>query len=82
MNLFFSIIQILRPLNIILCLITVLIATFLLDEFQSPVLFYTLIVVCCFAGASNILNDASVMFTITTMSAIITNIQQEKNFNK
>jgi len=57
MNLFFSIIQILRPLNIILCFITVLIATFLLDEFQSPILFYTLIVVCCFAGASNILND-------------------------
>ena len=57
MNRFFAGIQILRPLNIILCLLAVLIAAFLIGGLSSFSLPYTIITVLCFAGASNILND-------------------------
>ena len=50
-------IQILRPLNLVLCLIAILIAAFLIGELYSPLLPYTILVVISFAGASNILND-------------------------
>ena len=54
---FFASIQILRPLNMILCLLAVLIAAFLIGGLSSPSLPYTILTVLCFAGASNILND-------------------------
>ena len=50
-------IQILRPLNILLTLLSVFIASWLINSLESPLLFYTGLVVICFAGASNILND-------------------------
>ena len=53
----FSSIQILRPLNMILCLLSVLITAFLVDGLSSFLLPYTIFTVICFAGASNILND-------------------------
>jgi len=57
MNRFFAGIQILRPLNMILCLFAVFIAGWLVDGITSPLFPYTVLVVICFAGASNILND-------------------------
>ena len=54
---FFACIQILRPFNMILCIISVLIAAFLINGLSSHLLLYTILVVLCFAGASNILND-------------------------
>ena len=57
MNRFSSGIQILRPLNIILCLFAVIIAAFLIDGLSSPLLPYTFLTVLSFSGASNILND-------------------------
>ena len=54
---FFAGIQILRPLNMILCLFAVFIAGWLVDGITSPLFPYTALVVICFAGASNILND-------------------------
>ena len=57
MNRFFSGFQILRPLNMILCLLAVLIAAFLSGGLLSEILPYTILTVLCFAGASNILND-------------------------
>ena len=57
MNRFFFGIKILRPLNMILCLLAVFIAAWLVDGITSPLLPYTALVVLCFAGASNILND-------------------------
>ena len=57
MNRIFSSIEILRPLNMILCLLAVFISAWLVDGITSPLLPYTLLVVLCFAGASNILND-------------------------
>ena len=54
---FFASIQILRPFNMILCIISVLIAAFLINGLSSHLLPYTILVVLCFAGASNILND-------------------------
>ena len=54
---FFASIQILRPLNMILCLLAVLIAAFLIGGLSSHSLPYTILTVLCFAGASNILND-------------------------
>ena len=53
----FSSIEILRPLNMILCLLAVFISAWLVDGITSPLLPYTFLVVLCFAGASNILND-------------------------
>ena len=53
----FASIQILRPFNMILCIISVLIAAFLINGLSSHLLPYTVLVVLCFAGASNILND-------------------------
>ena len=50
-------IQILRPLNVILCFLAVLIAAFLIGGLSSPLLPYIILTVLCFAGASNILND-------------------------
>ncbi len=50
-------IRILRPLNMILCILAVLITAFLIDELFSPDLPYIILTVFCFAGASNILND-------------------------
>ncbi|SVE48665.1 uncharacterized protein METZ01_LOCUS501519, partial [marine metagenome] len=44
-------------MNLILCLVSVLITTFLIDKFSSPLLPFTIFTVLCFAGASNILND-------------------------
>ena len=57
MNRIFSSIEILRPLNMILCLLAVFISAWLVDGIASPLLPYTILVVLCFAGASNILND-------------------------
>ena len=57
MNHYFSSIQIIRPLNIILCLFAVLIGAFLIEGLSSSLLPYTILTVLCFAGASNILND-------------------------
>ena len=50
-------IKILRPLNMILCFLSVLVAALLIDGISSPRLPYTILTVLCFAGASNILND-------------------------
>ncbi len=50
-------IKILRPLNLILSLISVFIAAYLCQVIQSPLLPYAALVVLSFAGASNILND-------------------------
>ena len=52
-----SSIEILRPLNIILSLLAVFITAWLVDGITSPLLPYASLVVICFAGASNILND-------------------------
>ena len=57
MSRFFASIQILRPLNMILCLFAVFIAGWLVDGISSPLLPYATLVILCFAGASNILND-------------------------
>ena len=57
MNRIFSSIELLRPLNMILCLLAVFISAWLVDGIASPLLPYTMLVVLCFAGASNILND-------------------------
>ena len=57
MNSFFAGFQILRPLNMILCLLAVLIAAFLTGGLLSELLPYTILTVLCFSGASNILND-------------------------
>ena len=57
MTRFFSSIQILRPLNMILCIVSVLVAAWLIGGLFSPLLPYTVLVVFFFAGASNILND-------------------------
>ena len=57
MNRLFASIQIVRPLNIILSLCAVFIAGWLVSDITSPLLPYTALVVLCFAGASNILND-------------------------
>ena len=57
MNRLFAGIEILRPLNMILSLLAVFIAAWLVNGTASPLLPYTALVVLCFAGASNILND-------------------------
>ena len=57
MTSFFAYIQILRPLNLILCIISVLVSAWLINAFTSSLLPYTIIVVFCFTGAANILND-------------------------
>ncbi len=57
MNRFFAGFQILRPMNMILCLLAVLIAAFLTGGLLSELLPYAILTVICFAGASNILND-------------------------
>ena len=57
MNRLFAGIEILRPLNMILSLLAVFIAAWLVNGMTSPFLPYTALVVLCFAGASNILND-------------------------
>jgi len=57
MNQFFASIQIVRPLNMMLSLLAVFIAAWLVNGITSPLLPYTALVVLCFAGASNILND-------------------------
>ena len=57
MNRLFAGIQILRPLNMILSLLAVFIAAWLINGITSHLLPYTALVVLCFAGASNILND-------------------------
>ena len=57
MSRFFASIQILRPLNMILCLFAVFIAGWLVDGISSPLLPYATLVILCFASASNILND-------------------------
>ena len=57
MNRLFASIQIVRPLNMILSLFAVFIAAWLVNGITSPLLPYTALVVLCFAGASNILND-------------------------
>ena len=53
MNRFFAGFQILRPLNMILCLLAVLIAAFLTGGLLSEFLPYAILTVICFAGASN-----------------------------
>ena len=57
MNRIFSSFEILRPLNMFLCLLAVFISAWLVEGFSSPLLPYAVFVVLCFAGASNILND-------------------------
>jgi geranylgeranylglycerol-phosphate geranylgeranyltransferase len=57
MNRFIAGFQILRPLNMILCLLAIFIAAFLTGGLLSELLPYTILTVLCFAGASNILND-------------------------
>ena len=57
MKRFIAGIQILRPLNMILCLFAALIAAFLTGGISSPLLPYAILTVICFSGASNILND-------------------------
>ena len=57
MTSFFPYIQILRPLNLILCIISVLVSAWLINALTSSLLPYTIIVVFCFTGAANILND-------------------------
>ena len=57
MNRISSSLEILRPLNMILCLLAVFISAWLVDGIASTLLPYTILVVLCFAGASNILND-------------------------
>lgn len=57
MNRLFAGIQILRPLNMILSLVAVFITAWLVGGIASPLLPYAGLVVLCFAGASNILND-------------------------
>ena len=57
MNRFFASIQIVRPLNMILSLCAIFIAGWLVNDITSPRLPYIALVVLCFAGASNILND-------------------------
>ena len=57
MTSFFAYIQILRPLNLILCIISVLVSAWLINALTSSLLPYTIIVVFCFTGAANILND-------------------------
>lgn len=53
----FASIQILRPLNLVLCFSASLISAFLIGGLNSPMLPYAVLVILCFAGASNILND-------------------------
>ena len=57
MTSFFAYIQILRPLNLILCIISVLVSAWIINALTSSLLPYTIIVVFCFTGAANILND-------------------------
>ncbi|MDP6570512.1 MAG: UbiA family prenyltransferase [Candidatus Marinimicrobia bacterium] len=57
MNKLQAFIKILRPLNLILSLLSVFIAAFLCEAISSPLLPFTAMVVLSFAGASNILND-------------------------
>ena len=57
MNHIFSSIEIIRPLNILLCLLSVFISAWLINSTASPLLPYAAVVVVCFASASNILND-------------------------
>ena len=57
MSRFLAGIQILRPINMILCLFAVFIAGWLVGGITSSLFPYTALVVICFAGASNILND-------------------------
>ena len=57
MNRLYAGIQILRPLNMILCILAVLITAFLIGGLSSPLLPYIILTVLCFVGASNILND-------------------------
>ena len=57
MNRFIAGFHILRPLNMILCLLAIFIAAFLTGGLLSELLPYTILTVLCFAGASNILND-------------------------
>tara|TARA_B100001123_G_C15207303_1_gene985784 strand:- start:109 stop:951 length:843 start_codon:yes stop_codon:yes gene_type:complete len=57
MNRILAGIQVLRPLNMVLCLVSVFITAILVNGLTSPLLPYACLVVFCFAGASNILND-------------------------
>ena len=57
MNRLLAGVEILRPLNMILCLFAVIISGWLIDGIYSPLLPFAGLVVICFAGASNILND-------------------------
>tara|TARA_B100000945_G_scaffold319940_1_gene328516 strand:- start:2898 stop:3740 length:843 start_codon:yes stop_codon:yes gene_type:complete len=53
----FYYIKILRPLNIFLSFISVLMSSYLVHKSYSSSLFYVILTVICFTGASNILND-------------------------
>ena len=57
MNLLLASIEIIRPLNVILSLAAVIISSYLVNAMNSPLLPHVCLVVICFAGASNILND-------------------------
>ena len=57
MNKLITYIYILRPINILICLISILICTYLISALSSPILPYAILTVLCFTGASNILND-------------------------
>ena len=57
MNYIISILKILRPLNIMLSLISAIIAAFLIGELGSPLLPYAIITILSYCGGANILND-------------------------
>jgi len=57
MNKILVYLKILRPLNILLSITSVIISAWLIDSIYSPLLPYTIIIVISFVGASNILND-------------------------
>ena len=57
MNYIISILKILRPLNIMLSLISAITAAFLIGELGSPLLPYAIITILSYCGGANILND-------------------------
>ena len=57
MNRILLIYKIIRPVNIVLSLISIIIAAFLIDEMNHPNLFFICVMIISFNGAANMLND-------------------------
>ncbi len=57
MNYLISCILLLRPINLLLSIVSIFISAYLIESLDSPKLIYVIIVVLSFMGASNILND-------------------------